>query len=249
MNLNEYVSNPDEAKEFWDRYRLFYFLLFITLSTFSVRLWYLQIFNGAELRDFSDKNRLKEVKIVAPRGLMLDRNGEILVQNLLGFEAVILPQYIENLADLSKKIGPIIGLEPQRVEDRIKQRRKLNGPFAAVKLKEGLTREEVIRLKKLRLEVSGLEIRETILRNYPLQENGAQLFGYVSEISKKQLPKLNKDFEGKIRLEQGDVIGKSGLEESLELTIRAETALDLCKWMPMAEKLLAPLLQISIQNP
>ena len=220
MNLNEYVSNPDEAKEFWDRYRLFYFLLFITLSTFSVRLWYLQIFNGAELRDFSDKNRLKEVKIVAPRGLMLDRNGEILVQNLLGFEAVILPQYIENLADLSKKIGPIIGLEPQRVEDRIKQRRKLNGPFAAVKLKEGLTREEVIRLKKLRLEVSGLEIRETILRNYPLQENGAQLFGYVSEISKKQLPKLNKDFEGKIRLEQGDVIGKSGLEESLELTIR-----------------------------
>lgn len=220
MNMNEYVNNPDEAKEYWDRYRLFYLLLALTIGLFSVRLWYLQIFNGAELRNFSDKNRLKEMKILAPRGLMLDRNGEILVQNLLGFEAVILPQYIENIDQLSQVVGPVIGLEPKRVIERIKRSRRVNGAFAAVRLKEGLSREEVIRLKKLRLEVSGLEIRETILRNYPLQENGAQLFGYVGEISKKQLPKLNKDFDGKLRFEQGDIIGKSGLEETLELTIR-----------------------------
>lgn len=220
MNMNEYVNNPDEAKEYWDRYRLFYLLLIITISLFSFRLWYLQIFNGAELRNFSDKNRLKEMKIKAPRGLMLDRNGEILVQNLLGFEAAILPQYIEDIEQLSQVVGPIIGLEPKKVIERIKRSRRVNGAFAAVKLKEGLSREEVIRLKKVRLEVSGLEIRETILRNYPLMENGAQLFGYVGEISKKQLPKLNKDFSGKIHFEQGDIIGKSGLEETLELTIR-----------------------------
>lgn len=218
--MSDYVNNPDEAKEYWERYRLFYVLLFVTLLTFSLRLWYLQIFSGEELRNFSDKNRLKEVKIPAPRGLMLDRNGEILVQNLLGFEAVILPQYIENIDELSARISPIINIEPERVKQRIQRSRRVNGPFTAVRLKEGLSREEVIRLKKLRLEIAGLEIRETILRNYPLSENGAQLFGYVGEISKKQLPKLNRDFEGKLRFEQGDIIGKSGLEETLELTIR-----------------------------
>ncbi|MFN9067978.1 MAG: penicillin-binding protein 2, partial [Bdellovibrionales bacterium] len=133
---------------------------------------------------------------------------------------VILPQYVENIDDLSKRIGDVIGYESDRVKQRVQRSRRVNGPFTAVRIKEGLSREEVIRLKKLRLEVAGLEIRETILRNYPLKENGAQFFGYVGEISKKQLPKLNRDFEGKLRFEQGDIIGKSGLEETLELTIR-----------------------------
>lgn len=227
MSLNEYVNNPDEAKEYWDRYRLFYVLLTLTAFVFASRLWYLQIFSGSELRDFSDKNRLKEVKIPAPRGMILDRNGQILVQNLLGFEAVVLPQYIENLETLGQVIGPVIGMEPERVKQRIQRGRKVNGPFSPVRIKEGLSREEVVRLKKLRLEIPGLEIRESILRNYPLGENGAQLFGYVGEISKRQLPILNNLFKGKLQLEQGDIIGKSGLEETLELNIRGQDGVSL----------------------
>lgn len=227
MSLNEYVNNPDEAKEYWDRYRLFYILLTLTAFIFTSRLWYLQIFSGSELRDFSDKNRLKEVKIPAPRGLILDRDGQILVQNLLGFEAVILPQYIENLDDLSKRMGPIIGMEPDRVTQRISRSKRVNGPFSPVRIKEGLSRDEVVRLKKLRLDIPGLEIRETILRNYPFGENGAQLFGYVGEISKKQLPLLNKAYKGKLQLAQGDIIGKSGLEETLELSIRGQDGVSL----------------------
>ncbi len=227
MNLNEYVNNPDEAKEYWERYRLFYILLMITALLFMGRLWYLQIFSGSELRDFSDKNRLKEVKILAPRGLMLDRDGQILVQNLLGFEAVVLPQYIENMEDLSQRIGQIIVMPAERVTQRIVRSKRVNGQFGPVKIKDSLTREEVVRLKKLRLDLPGLEIRETILRNYPLSENGAQLFGYVGEISKKQLPILNKAYQGKLQLAQGDVIGKSGLEETLELNIRGQDGVSL----------------------
>ncbi len=227
MSLNEYVNNPDEAKEYWDRYRLFYLLLTLTAFIFVSRLWYLQIFSGSELRDFSDKNRLKEVKILAPRGLILDRDGQILVQNLLGFEAVVLPQYIENMEDLSSRIGTVLGVPTERVSQRITRSKRVNGPFSPVKIKEGLSRDEVVRLKKLRLDLPGLEIRETILRNYPLIENGAQLFGYVGEISKKQLPLLNKTYHGKLVLSQGDVIGKSGLEETLELNIRGQDGVSL----------------------
>lgn len=218
--MNEYVSNPDEAKEYWSRYRLFYVLFAFVFSIFAIRLWYLQILSGSELREFSEKNRIKQNKIMAPRGLMLDREGRTLVENLPGFEVVISPQYVENMEVLAKNISPILGIEPEKILQRVQKSRRQNGVFAQVKLKDNLTREEVFRLKRMRLEAPGLEIRESIVRFYPMSENGAQLFGYVAEISKSQLTALNEYYKGQLKLEQGDIIGKSGLEEVLERDIR-----------------------------
>lgn len=218
--MSEFISNPDEAKEYWGRYRVFYLIIAVTFSVFLLRLWYLQILSGTELREFSEKNRIKQSKILAPRGLMLDRDGKVLVENLPGFEAILSPQYIEDTADIARKIGPILSMEPDKVIARIQRSKKQNGPFAQIRLKENLSRDEVFRLKRIRLETPGLEIRESILRHYPLFEDGAQLFGYVGEISKRQIPLLNKLYSGNLHFEQGDIIGKSGLEEALEKDIR-----------------------------
>jgi penicillin-binding protein 2 len=218
--MADYVNNPDESKEYWGRYKYFYFFIVVTFISFTIRLWYLQIISGSELRDFSEKNRIKQMKIPAPRGLILDRQGKVLVQNLPGFEVVLSPQYIFDLDELANNVGPIIGLEPDKIISRVQRSRRVNGPFSLIKLKENLSREEVFRLKRIHLDTPGLEIRETILRHYPLAKNGAQLFGYVSEISKKQLPLLNDLYKGILKFEQGDIIGKSGIEENLEKDIR-----------------------------
>lgn len=218
--MNEYVSNPDEAKEYWTRYRLFYFVILITCGIFSLRLWYLQIISGNELRDFSEKNRIKQSKIVAPRGLVLDRDGKALIENHSGIEALLLPLYIEHLTAVAKNVGPILGIEPEKIVLKVSRSKKINGPFAAVRLKENLSLEEVVRLKMIRLDNPGLEIRESIVRYYPLKENGAQLFGYVGEISKRELPLYNDLYKGALKFEQGDLIGKSGLEQTLEKDIR-----------------------------
>lgn len=220
--MADYVSNPDESKEYWGRYKYIYVLVISTFFVFSLRLWYLQIISGSELRDFSEKNRIKQVKIPAPRGLLLDRQGKTLVQNLPGFEAILTPQYITNLEEMSARLAPILSMEPDKIITRVQRSRRVNGPFATIRLKENLSREEVFRLKRINLNTPGLEIRETIIRHYPLQKNGAQLFGYVSEISKKQLPLLNDLYKGILKFEQGDIIGKSGLEENLEQNIRGQ---------------------------
>lgn len=219
--MSQYISNPEEAKELLPRYRLFYGLLAFTVVLFTGRLWYLQIIQGTELREFSEKNRIKEVKIMSPRGQMLDREGRILVENHPGFEAILTPQYLENMNEAAAKIGPIIGMEPERVIQRLQRNRRLNGPFAPVRIKENLSRDEVFRLKRVRLETPGLEIREVVVRHYPLADNGAQLFGFVGEISKRQLPDYNRRFTD-MKFNQGDIIGKSGLEEVLEKDIRGE---------------------------
>ncbi|NUN07161.1 MAG: penicillin-binding protein 2 [Bdellovibrio sp.] len=218
--MSTYVSNPEEAKEYQSRYKLFYIAIGFALTIFSARLWYLQVISGNELREFSERNRIKQNKISAPRGLMLDRDGKVLVENLPGFEAILTPQYIENLDALAKTVGPVLSMEPDKLVVKVTKSRRQNGPFAQIRLKENLSREEVFRLKRLRMDTPGLEIRESIVRYYPLKENGAQLFGYVGEISKRQLPVLNEQYKDFLRFEQGDIIGKSGLEETLERDIR-----------------------------
>lgn len=215
----EYISNPDEAKEYLPRYRLFYFAIAFTFVVFSTRLWILQVIQGSELREFSEKNRIRQIKITAPRGLMLDREGKILVENHPGFEAILSPQYIEDLDELASSVAPIVGMEPAKLVQKVQKSRKQNGPFAPLKLKDNLSRDEVFRLKRIRLETPGLDIQESVVRHYPLLEDGAQLFGYVSEISKRQIPLYNQLYKD-INFEQGDLIGQTGLEEVLEKNIR-----------------------------
>ncbi len=218
---SEYISNPEEARDYISRYKTFYYFIFFTFFIFALRLIWLQVISGRELRQFSEKNRVKQNKIMAPRGLILDREGRALVENLPGFEAIISPQYIDDVKKMATDIGHVIGLEPEKVIERIQKSKRVNGPFTNIRLKDNLSREEVFRLKRLRMDIPGLEIRESIVRHYPLQENGAQVFGYVGEISKKELEKLNlKYLNDNLILEQGDIVGKSGLEEFLEKKIR-----------------------------
>ena len=218
--MSQYISNPDEAREFQSRYKTLYIFIVAVIFIFFVRLIWLQVIQGNELRQYSEKNRIKQNKISAPRGLILDREGKALIENLPGFEVIISPQYIENMKELADVVGPILGLEPAKVIEKIQRSKRTNGPFAAIRLKDNLSREQVFRLKRIRLDTPGLEIRESILRHYPLNENGSQLFGYVGEISKLEIPKLNEKYKNSLTFEQNDIVGKSGLEEHLEKNIR-----------------------------
>lgn len=219
---SQYVSNPEEAKEYLPRFRIFYVTITLTVIIIIMRLWYLQIIKGNELREFSEKNRIKQNKIVAPRGLMLDRDGKILVENLPGFEAVISLQYTEDLEEMSQVLAPILDMEPSRIIAKVQKSKKQNGKFFPVRVKDNLSRDEVFRLKRIRLDNPGLEIRESIVRSYPMRENGAQLFGYVGEISKKKIPDYNEKYKNIMTFDQGDIIGQNGLEETLEQYIRGK---------------------------
>lgn len=217
---NHLTSSEEQTKEYADRFRLLYGTLAATALLFSAGLWYLQIQSGEEYRSFSEKNRIKETEIPAPRGLLYDRDGKILVENLPGFEAVISPQYTEDLLATSKAVAEALQMDAESIKIKVDKSRRQNGPFFPVRIKENLTRDEVFRLKRLRLNHPGLDIREAILRSYPLGEDGAQLFGYVGEISKNQLPIFNTKYKGKLKFKQGDIIGKAGLEEVLEPDLR-----------------------------
>ena len=223
--MSQYISNPEEAKSYNSRYKPIYIFIAITFVVFTARLFWLQIIFGDELKVFSEKNHIKQNRIISPRGLILDVNGATLVENLPGFEAAVSPQYIEDKKVLSEVVGPILNMPPRQISEKIDKSIRVNGKFALIKLKNNLSREEVFRLKQKRIEIPGLEIQQSIVRTYPLLENGAQLFGYVGEISKKELEKIKQKInpqitEDQFQFKQGDIIGKSGVEELLDDKIR-----------------------------
>lgn len=223
--MSNFIENSeDSVKEYSSRFKILYLAVFVASTIVFARLWYLQIIHGQELRAYSEKNRVKETKIKAPRGFILDRNGEILVQNLPGYSITISPQYATKLEETSKAVAEILELDPDEVQKMVKDSRRRNGPFRPVPIKENLELDEVFQLKLLRLKHPGLNIQENIVRNYPLKESGSQLFGYVGEISSYQIKTLSKKYPD-VQFEPGDIIGKSGLEEVWESKVRGKPGL------------------------
>lgn len=213
-------GSEDEAKEYLERYHVIYITVFILCFVILARLWQLQILQGTELRQYSEKNRVKEKKLMAPRGLFLDRENRVLVDNLPGFDASITPQYAKRLEETSESVGQVLGIPGRKIVEEVRKSQRRDGPFRPVKVKDNISLDEVFQLKLLRWDSPGLVINESILRFYNLAENGAQLFGYVAEISRDQLNRLNDLYAGKMVFEQGDIIGKSGLEEAWDAKIR-----------------------------
>ncbi len=221
MKTTDWLKNDEEeAREYWSRYKYVYAAVIIFSCILTARLWQLQIIDGAELRTFSEKNRVKETKLPAPRGLFLDRESRVLVDNLPGFDVTITPQYATNLEETAQALTDILNIPSQEIVKLVQKSRRRDGPFRPVRIKDNLSMDEVFQLKLLRWDHPGLNVNEVIVRSYPLAENGAQVFGYVGEISQSQLPKMNEEYRGKIVLEQGDIIGKNGLEEVWDLAIR-----------------------------
>lgn len=224
--MNDYVVNPEETREYLPRFKFIYFLLFVVFGLFAFRLWYLQILQGSELREFSERNRLQENHSPAPRGMIFDRQGRVLVDNVPGFVATLTPQYATQLEKTAGALGVVLNLPPAGIVQKVRQSRHRNGLYFPVRIKENLSRDEVARLELMKLDHPGLEIQMVINRNYHLSLNGSQMFGYVGEVSRDELSRLNRSRPPEEKLNQGDLIGKSGLEQVLDKILRGQDGVE-----------------------
>ncbi len=224
--MSDYLANPDETKEFSSHYRVVYMVLGVVMVIFALRLWYLQIILGTELRAFSEQNRIKETYIPAPRGMVFDREGRVLVDNRPGFVATLTPQYITDYDKIAKVVGGILKVDPKWIVAKLKLSRRKNGHFFPVRVKENLTLDEVARLEGLKLDLPGLDIELAITRSYHIGMSGAQLFGYVGEISEDELNRVNRNRLPGQKFRQGELVGKSGLEQVYDGQVRGKKGLE-----------------------
>jgi len=186
---------------------VFCVLLFGVLAS---RMIYLQIVRHEHFTTLSTNNRVSLQPIAPTRGLIYDRNGIVLAQNLPTFTLEIVQERVEDMEATLKLIGELIavsGDDLQRFRDELKRSRR----FEAVPLRFRLSDEEVALIAVNNHRLPGVEINSILTRHYPLVNLTAHSVGYVGRINEQELKKLDPtDYAATT------YIGKLGVEKSYE---------------------------------
>ena len=174
------------------------------------QLWYLQVLEGARLQELSDKNRIRIRPVAAPRGVLFDRNGLPLVDNRPAFTLSLIPREIDDRARVLSRVSVLLKIPYAELDDALG--RVLGDPLMPVRVRRGLTLEEVAKVEEWKLELPGVIVEVEPQRMYPTSRFAAHLLGYVREANEEQLR------QGRYR--RGDMVGQSGLERLLDQYLR-----------------------------
>jgi penicillin-binding protein 2 len=190
---------------------LFAYIFIIACLILIVRLWQLQILQGTEYRKLSEANRLRIIATPAPRGIIFDRNGIPLVKNSPYFYASIMPNGfdIHSLQSLSEILNVPV--------DEIQETITTNGlsPLTPIRLKQGLSFEEVAHIESRRSDFPGLIIEVEVGREYMYGDVGAHLIGYLGKLTPAQV----KDPSYK-EVPRDAFIGQGGVEKLFDSSLR-----------------------------
>jgi penicillin-binding protein 2 len=193
------------------RIRLVFCFTILIFFIFLFRLFQLQILDGNKYRELSEGNRLKIVKIPAVRGILYDRKGTPLVKNIPYFSVSLISENSKNI-DITA-LSKLLGMKNEEIIEKINKRD--NSPFVPVKLKQGLSFEEIARIEARRSDFPGLSIEVEALRQYPYGKIGAHVIGYLGKIGPNQVN--NKKFKD---LPPNMLIGQWGAEAIFDEKLR-----------------------------
>jgi penicillin-binding protein 2 len=193
----------------------------IALAAFAViffRLWYLQVLSGDKYVAEAQNNQLREIKVQAPRGEIVDREGRVLVRNRVGYAVKVTPDRLPEdegeRRKLYRRLAKLLRMRTRVVERRIESQLE-ELPFSLATVKQDVRRETFMYIGERREDFPGVEIEPVFLREYPHRQIGAHLFGHLGEASKEDLD--DPQFEG---VEMGDRIGKAGIEQEYDSILR-----------------------------
>ena len=195
----------------------------IALVMFSViffRLWYLQVLSGDRYLVEARNNQVREIRVQAPRGNIVDRNEKVLVDNRTALALQVQPARLPTAARRRRaqlqRLAPIAGMSARRIERKIRESLK-ELPSGPVTLRRGVAYDKVFFLQENQRRFPGVSIERVFIRRYRMGNLAAQLFGNVGEVTAEQLKQ-----PGYRRLQQGDMVGQSGLEYTYDRFLRGE---------------------------
>jgi penicillin-binding protein 2 len=187
-------------------------MAFLALAVFAVlflRLWALQVLSGDKYLAQANDNRVRTLRIDAPRGVILDRNGRVLVSNVAGTRVEIWPADLPKTwpAELKelRALQQVTGVPVRQMLARLNAHG--NDPLTPVVVQSGLHLDQIFYLSEHRARFPGIRLAESWLRRYPYQSLAAQILGYVGQISQSEYRQLKKQ-----GYQPTDSIGQSGVE-------------------------------------
>ncbi len=198
--------------------RILFSAVMVLLLVFLLlmRLFQLQIMDHEHFTTLSRDNRVKVEPLPPPRGLIYDRNGVILAQNLPVHSLEIIQERIADIDQTLADLGTIIQISEKDIE-RFQRLRRQRRRFESIPIRVRLTPEEVARFAVNRHRFPGVELQAKLLRDYPMAENTAHVLGYVGRINEQELRRIDASaYSGT------SYIGKAGVEKYYEEDLHGE---------------------------
>ncbi len=185
-------------------------LIVLGLAGLLSRFAFLQIVRHDEFATRALNNRVKPLAIPPARGLIYDRNGVVLADNVPAFRLEVVPEQVRDMPALLARLGAVVPLG----SDDISAFNKLvaqSPRFASVPLKMHLTEDEIARFAVDRWRFPGVDVVPYLVRHYPLGEDFAHVVGYVGRIDADDVARLDP-----VRYKGTSHVGRSGIERSYE---------------------------------
>ncbi|MBN9426555.1 MAG: penicillin-binding protein 2 [Burkholderiales bacterium] len=197
--------------------------MLLVLTCFGIlvaRLSYLQVYRYAAFHAQAEENRIALVPAPPSRGLIFDRNGVLLAENVSAYTLELSPKRTAKLDETIDALAEIVDITPR---DRRRFRRLLEDSrnSDSVPLKVRLTDEEVAKLAVQRYRFPGVEIKARLFRNYPLGETAAHVLGHIGRISPDDKRRLDDQNQGS-NYAGSTHIGKVGIELSYESLLHGQ---------------------------
>ena len=178
-----------------------------------LRLWHLQVLEGRRFFTLSTNNSLRVVPVEAPRGFILDRNREIVVENRPSFDVFVTPEDVDRNPEVVRTIAEVLGMDPEAVKALLAEGE--DRPYQPVLLRKGIDERTLTALEERKLDLPGMSLRIRPARSYPTEGMAANLLGYVSEVSQAQLARREfQDFR------PGEHLGQAGIERRFDAFLR-----------------------------
>jgi len=187
------------------------FIVAVALVLF-IRLWYLQAIRGSFYYEQAESNRIRPVKLRPPRGIIYDRYGRPLVENMLTFDISLVPEDAADLEGAIMKIATMAKLDPSAIRAALDDAEPIRSKYEPVKIREEATWDEVALIEAHQEDLPGTIIEPEHSRHYPYGGLASHQLGYIGKVSPSQRKKGQTDI--------GMLTGQGGIEKIYDKLLR-----------------------------
>src|SRR5919199_981054 len=189
-------------------------ILFVVLA---FKLWQLQVLASDNYQRSAEATQTRSVKVPAQRGVIYDRNGEVLANNKSAFNVTVVPNDISR--DKLGELAELLQADKKEVLSRYDTAIASSNRYSPMLVKENADREDVVFVSERSEEFGGLVVNDDYVRNYPNGQLLAHVLGHTGAVTQEELDSGDSIFEG---LDNNAVVGKDGVELSYEEALRGQ---------------------------
>ena len=197
----------DDRRSVQIRLTVMQYALAVVFSALAVAFWVFQVAQHAQFKEIAESQYLQRVPLPAPRGLVVDRHGKVLVANQHSFNIVLMRERTKNVDETLENLAAATGVEVARLREIVERRRR-EPSYRPIVLIENATLAQVIAVRARSLELPGIDDQQVPTRRYGTGL-AAHLFGYVGEVTESQLQR--EEYKA---LNAGAIIGQAGFEQA-----------------------------------